>query len=420
MKKNIIKAISLFLSVLTAVGVFAAAPFSVGAAEASGKTNSWDVNGDGKLKILSIGNSFAHDSLEYAQQLIATKGIDAEIDYLYMGGCDINYHWEAFQNDKASYQFRYYKKPYWAVKEPATIMDALNYRRDGGEAKKDYWDYILFQQASPTSGVADSYSHLEELVDGVREVVGEKPKFLWLMTWAYAEDYPQFANELYYSKYYGSNQMTMYNSILNAYQSEVVPLNKFDGVIPSGTAIQNARTSYLNNYRYLKTDIDADGNNLGTIKGYQLTHDGLHLSRLGQYISNLTVIKAITGISPEELPTTFGTGRDGNRIITAATDEEKEVISECVNNAVAEPLKITQSMYDGKEYKLGDPNGDGKIDLDDAIFAAEAAVGNTALNDKTRKSADVNGDGEVTIHDALLIARLVSGVIDKLPVLKTR
>ena len=69
---------------------------------------------------------------------------------------------------------------------------------------------------------------------------------------------------------------------------------------------------------------------------------------------------------------------------------------------------------------LPDANGDGKIDLDDAILAAEIAVGGSQSSEELIKKADVNGDGKVTIHDALLIARLVSGVIDKLPVLKAQ
>ena len=70
---------------------------------------------------------------------------------------------------------------------------------------------------------------------------------------------------------------------------------------------------------------------------------------------------------------------------------------------------------------FADANGDGKIDLDDAILAARAAVGGTqGSSEELVKKADVNGDGKVTIHDALLIARFISGVIDKLPVLKAR
>ena len=70
--------------------------------------------------------------------------------------------------------------------------------------------------------------------------------------------------------------------------------------------------------------------------------------------------------------------------------------------------------------KQADANGDGIINLDDAILAAEIAVGGSQSSEELIEKADVNGDGKVTIHDALLIARLVSGVIDKLPVSKTR
>lgn len=68
------------------------------------------------------------------------------------------------------------------------------------------------------------------------------------------------------------------------------------------------------------------------------------------------------------------------------------------------------------EQAFGDINGDGTADLNDAILAARAAVGNIELSETVIKIADVNGDGSVTIADALLIARVVGGVLDKLPV----
>ena len=70
----------------------------------------------------------------------------------------------------------------------------------------------------------------------------------------------------------------------------------------------------------------------------------------------------------------------------------------------------------GEKPKLGDANGDGVIDINDAILTARADVGSAALGTDSAALADVNGDGKVTIHDALLIVRFGLGLIEKFPI----
>ena len=102
-----------------------------------------------------------------------------------------------------------------------------------------------------------------------------------------------------------------------------------------------------------------------------------------------------------------------------AFDGCKDLVITTVENSAAHKYAVANNI----KYKLikqADANGDGIINLDDAILAAEIAVGGSQSSEELIKKADVNGDGKVTIHDALLIARFISGVIDKLPVLKAR
>ena len=66
----------------------------------------------------------------------------------------------------------------------------------------------------------------------------------------------------------------MYNAIVNAINSEILTNDRIDGVIPSGTTIQNLRTSYF---------------------GDTLTRDGYHLSyNYGRYAAALTWFAYIT------------------------------------------------------------------------------------------------------------------------------
>lgn len=61
------------------------------------------------------------------------------------------------------------------------------------------------------------------------------------------------------------------------------------------------------------------------------------------------------------------------------------------------------------EYKLGDVNSDGNIDISDV-----ASVASAVLNDRYTDRADVNSDGSVTIEDATLISNHILGKGKKL------
>ena len=89
----------------------------------------------------------------------------------------------------------------------------------------------------------------------------------------------------------------------------------YEGVIPSGTAVQNARTSYV---------------------GDTLTRDKTHLSiPLGRYIAALTWARVLTGKSVENI--CFAP--DG------VDEKMKAVAIEAVENAICKPFEITQSKY---------------------------------------------------------------------------
>ena len=111
--------------------------------------------------------------------------------------------------------------------------------------------------------------------------------------------------------------MTMYNQIISAYNTKVKPVTVINLTIPSGTAIQNARTSYL---------------------GDTLTRDGYHLSDpLGRYIAGLMFFKAITGF--DVTPSTIPYKPEG------VTEALQLLAMDAVNKAYQNPFEITESAY---------------------------------------------------------------------------
>lgn len=255
---------------------------------------------DGVLRILSIGNSFSDDMMEYVWQIADSLGVEEiSLGNLYIGGCSLDTHANNAAADAPAYEYRTNTAGRWTT--------AYNVRMGEAIAAQD-WDFISFQQQSGTSGVAASYARLGELLDYVRSIAGTA-QFVWHMTWAYQKDSPnpEFAN-------YGRSQDAMYESIVAAVRSEVLAQPEISAVIPSGTAIQNARTSFV---------------------GDTLTRDGYHLSLgLGRYIAGLTLVRALTGLSVEKIA----------YAPSGVSERERAVAAEAAETAVAEPFAVTQSF----------------------------------------------------------------------------
>lgn len=261
--------------------------------------NDWEE--DGVLKILTIGNSFSDDSMEYVYQIAQSAGVKTiRLGNLYIGGCTLDTHAANAREDKGAYEYRTNDRGRWSTVPNYKMSDAI---------KSENWDYISLQQASGSSGVDRTYGELAYLTEYVQALCPDA-KLVWNMTWAYQQDstHGEFSN-------YGKNQMTMYNAILRAVEKQVHTNDAISDVIPTGTAIQNARTSYI---------------------GDHLTRDGYHLSYdFGRYVAGLTFVHKLTGLSVE-----------GVDYMPAGVDDNmRKIAIESATNAVKTPTGITNSQY---------------------------------------------------------------------------
>jgi len=263
----------------------------------------WDVDGDGTLSILCIGNSFSSDAMQYIPQIIDSLGITTiYLGNLYIGGCSLATHWTNANGDLAKYD--YYTATNtsgsWGKKTSQKISTALKSRS---------WDYISMQQRSQDSGLASTYnSNLTNLVNYVKNNA-PNAKLIWHMTWAYQgnSNHAGFSN-------YSNNQTTMYNGIVNAVKTKVVTNANINIIVPNGTAIQNARSSLIRDF---------------------LCRDGYHLNyNIGRYIAGLTFVKAL-GIDISNV--TFK---------PANVPEIWQIIAkESATNAVSNPYAKTTSAH---------------------------------------------------------------------------
>ena len=188
------------------------------------------------IKILAIGNSFSEDAIEnYLHDLASNTNKKIVIGNLYIGGAPLSLHVKNVNENLNGYQYR--KTDLDGTKKNTIDVSILQALKD------ENWDFISFQQASPLSGIYQTVEKdLPELLHYVRQHVSSKTKFVYHQTWAYQQDskHEGFIN-------YNNLQQVMYQAIANV-SRKISKWKDFDNIIPSGTAIQNARTSSMGDH----------------------------------------------------------------------------------------------------------------------------------------------------------------------------
>lgn len=236
---------------------------------------------DGIVRILGIGNSFTQDALEaHIMPIILGQGKKAIVGYPYLGGCWQSLHVQNYKNDTKAYNYYKYDeegKQTSTGKNGASLKQAITDER---------WDYVFIQSDHDSTGIVKSYiPYIKQLIEIVQTACSNKDvKIGMYMTWAYDSTSTRSA-----FAWYNNDNQTMYDSIINATQIVMDYADvTVDMLIPAGTAIQNARTSY---------------------KGHTMNRDGYHLNYdYGRYIASLCYYSRIFGEDPKNVvykPTTI-------------------------------------------------------------------------------------------------------------------
>ena len=224
-----------------------------------------------EMKVLCIGNSFSVDAVENnLVQLAAERGIDLTVGNLYIGGCSLERHAMNMRGDSAVYSYRLMKQDKAQQMFTREVTDSVSIL---WALASDEWDVVTMQQASHYSGQWLTYEPwLSELIDSVRLHIQDKTKIYWYMTWAYQQDakHPAFVPN------YNGSQAYMYDEILGC-NRQVLANHPFDGFIPGGIAVQQARATKL---------------------GDTFCRDGYHLSyTCGRYLMACLWLEVLTGQS---------------------------------------------------------------------------------------------------------------------------
>ena len=272
---------------------------------------------DGKtLKMLCITSSFGLNTTELLYDIAKDQGAEnVIIARLYVSGCKLSQHAQFAKTGEPAYQYTKNSSGKWEKMMNTTLLYGL---------QDEDWDIIFLQQGAHHAGLVHTYGdYIDEIMAFVQQnKTNPNARFVWNMTWAFQSDN---THEIFMTNHRG-DQLVMYNMILDTVKEKVLPRDDFSAIIPSGTAVQNARTSYF---------------------GDTLTKDTLHLNNLGRVIAGYATWATLTGkpIAQIDPPPVHSYDLPEDVILSEA---DKAVIMEAVNNAIANPWEVTPSSYPEK------------------------------------------------------------------------
>ena len=258
-------------------------------------------NASESLKLLFVGNSFAVDTMEHTANIALSLGIKSiKFGTLYVGGCSIDMHHNHAYNDMPVYKYYVNTGDGWSCTPEYKISDAI---------KSDDWDWIAIQHGTKNGSRYTSpecYEKLDSLIDYIKELAPEA-KIAFNMTWLGepTKDHHEIIS-------YGGDMARMREELCKVKREVILPNPRIDKFIPTGTAIENARTSRLG----------------------LLTRDGYHLSfDKGRFIAGLALISTLADLDVTEI----------SWAPEGVDEYAVSVAIESVRNAKADPLEVTAS-----------------------------------------------------------------------------
>ena len=271
---------------------------------------SYDVKVDilDSFSILIIGNSHTDDTIKWTHEIAANLGLkDVFVADLYYGSSSMDIHYANLRGNRDAYTYRYYSNGEWIYRENTSIQYALRAR---------HWDYVCLQEKAWYAALDYEWDLLDIYEDLLLDYIPADAgtKLCWNITWAYSIDLTTSDNAL--TQYFDSDQMKMYEAEQDSIVRNIVPREEIDFILNGGTAIQNARSSYLTDHR--------------------INRDYTHLSlTYGRFVAGLNLIKTLSSVD-----LTYLSWRPED-----VTDVEFQIAIEAVENTQINPFEVTQSIY---------------------------------------------------------------------------
>ena len=290
----------------------------------------------GVLKVLTLGHSLAVDAGHMLALVANAEGYkEMKVATLYYSGCSLSKHVEFMTTNATEYSLYISSSTNPGTPPEVTPNVTMEYA-----VRMDYWDIIIMQGG--VFEIAKEKTYTNGNIQKIQAFVNENKLnpnaiFAWNMAWAppttnaLRDTYP-FENNGYYTQYqeYNDDRASLYNAITKCVGEHILTDDTFKFMISSGTAMENALSSYME-----ETDLHRD---------YVHATDFARVMVSYLWFCKLTGVEKLDEIMLNTVPAAMlkstKTGQDW-----VLTDVEKALILESVNNALANPLQMTQSQY---------------------------------------------------------------------------
>ena len=272
------------------------------------------------LNILLFGHSYGVDCTEYLPALLDAADIKTvRIARFKKSNCSLKERYNFFVTDNPDGYSECQPGELAWNSRPCTFKEAISDRP---------WDYVVFQNSLENQGrYQTAQPYLNDMVSYVRSVQKDKfssePVICWNMFWPMSKLLEGTTNKGLARRMepYGFSSDNMWEAYLSA-TKELIENTGITNIIPSGTAVMNARASYLN-----------------TSESREFTKDGYHMSNgTGRYLAACTWFEYF--ISPR-----YGVSVLGNQLRmpeapSPVTDDNAEFLQKCAVEAVLSPFLI--------------------------------------------------------------------------------
>ena len=286
------------------------------------------------MKVLTIGHSLSNDATHMLSLVAAAEGYQLTIGSLYYSGCPLYRHVMHLQKDEPAYTL------YLSDSSNPNAPDGLKEVTMKQALRHLDWDLIVMQGG--TFELAEEKTFTDGNIQIIQNYVNQHKKnpnavFGWHMHWVFPTDpelmalYPYTPNGYVvgYEKF-GGGRKELYEAITRCMEKYILTDSTFRCLIPTGTAMENALSSYL-------TEKD-------------IHRDYAHATDFGRVMAGyvwycvLRGMDHIAEIKLDRIPVKYFRSNKGDEDIIL-TQEDKKLLLEAVNNALKKPLQVTQSQY---------------------------------------------------------------------------
>lgn len=354
------KILALCLSVLMLVSLFAGCTQQEQEQETQPTEETPKAEDDGVMRILMIGGSLGYDTMYMMPAVAQNEGLtDVTFGILYRSA-GLKKLTPYAQSGKPEFAYLEYVSGEDQVWRRADCNGSFTYSvpseandkyiEDGSIAvtaefalQRMDWDIvIIMSSSSEITNVGNdlNMANAEAMMNYVKEHdvdPSTTPEFGWHMIWALPEDGTLWndARRKFMEQHYNNNAVAMFEDNVKNTEQIVVPAleGKIKYLFPCAAALQNAKSS--------------------TVVGDKDIHrDFIHGTDYARLIAAYTWYCVLTGTNIRDCklgPVPNGIVRD-DMIRNSGKDYEiseewKQILIESVENAIANPYKLTQSAY---------------------------------------------------------------------------